>query len=63
MPCKKRMVGCKRTCLHRNDVREYSAAREAAEVQREAETGGYAAEIEQYRPIITFKSWLQDKGA
>jgi hypothetical protein len=39
--------------------REYRAAREAAEVQRENATGGYATELREYGPLITFKDWLE----
>ena len=55
------MVGCKRGCLHRTDVRDSRVAREAAEVTREAITGGHATELEQYPPIIDYKTWLTSK--
>lgn len=47
--------------LHRQSVDEYHMAREAAQVHRETATGGYAAEMKAYGPIITYKSWLMGR--
>lgn len=58
MPCAPRMSACKRTCLHRQRVQEYTAARLAAEEAREAVTRGWATEMAEHQPIITFKDWL-----
>lgn len=65
MSCRKGMPvrgidrpGCKRDCLHRAMVRDYTAAREAAELRREQATAGYPAETEQFGPILNFRAWL-----
>ena len=58
MPCSKGMVKCRRDCLHRAMVRDYRAAREAAELRREAATAGYATETRQFGPILDFRAWL-----
>lgn len=57
------MTGCRLSCLHKQMVMEYRAAREAAELAREAECVGYATETAAYGPIVTFKSWLLDRRA
>ncbi len=58
VPCKPRMAGCAASCLHRQLVDEYRAARAADELAQEAATAMYAAERALYRPLVTFKSWL-----
>lgn len=58
MPCAPRMSRCKRTCLHRQLVQEYQAARIAAEMAREDVTRGHRTETEEYGPILDFKTWL-----
>lgn len=65
MSCRKGMPvrgvdrpGCKRDCLHRAMVRDYAAAREAAELAREKVAAGYPAETKDHGPILTFRSWL-----
>jgi hypothetical protein len=40
-------------------VRDYAAAREAAELARERVTAAYPAETEQHGPILDFRSWLR----
>lgn len=47
-----------RRCLHCVSVDAYRAARIAAELAREEATGGWATEIAEYGPIVTFKDWL-----
>ena len=59
MPCSARMIGCKRSCLHRQMVQEYRLERHRQELVREAETNGHAAELALYPPIVTFKDWLK----
>jgi len=54
------MRACKSSCLHRRLVLDYRAARHAAELQREQATGGYAAELAEHAPIITFQQYLID---
>ena len=39
-------------------VRDYQAAREAAEVARETATGGHPTETREHAPLITFKAYL-----
>lgn len=56
--CGPRMAGCRRDCGHRQLVHAYRAAREAAELDREATCAGYAAEEAAYGPLPTFKAWL-----
>lgn len=58
MPCQTNMTGCRRGCLHRAFVRDYHAAREAAELRRESATGGYPTETAEHGPILTFRDWL-----
>lgn len=58
MPCPPQMLGCRRGCRHRAMVEEYRLARHAAECAREDATRGYATELSEYQPIITFKLWL-----
>lgn len=47
-----------RSCQHCVSVDAYRAARIAAELAREEAAGGWATEIADYGPIITFKRWL-----
>jgi hypothetical protein len=57
------MTACRRRnpgCPHLQFVKEYQAAREAAEAKRDAECLGYATETSMYPPIVTFHSWLID---
>ena len=49
---------CKGDCRRCRLVADYRAAREAAELQRERETCGYATETALYGPIVTFKDFL-----
>lgn len=63
MPCAPYMAGCRTSCLHRQLVHEYRAARAAAEAAQEAATLGYAAEARDYGPIVTFKAWLEDRAS
>lgn len=56
------MADCKRTCLHRTFVYEYRVARHAQELQREEATLGYATEMKNHNPIITFQDWLKGLG-
>jgi hypothetical protein len=63
MPCKPRMAGCRRGCLHRRLVFDYRNARQAAEALRGELTLGYAAEAKiaeaELGPIEpTFKQWI-----
>lgn len=58
MPCKKGMQGCHALCRHRRLVDEYRAERDRQEVVRETATGGYATELAEYPPIVTFQQWL-----
>jgi hypothetical protein len=51
----------KRGCLHCRLVADYRLARHAAELLREATTGAYRSEVEEYddlHPLPTFKKWL-----
>lgn len=64
MPCAKGMVGCKRNCLHRQQVEEYRLARHAQILAEEERTLGGRGEREIERqnfikPPITFREWLQ----
>lgn len=58
MPCKPRMAGCRASCLHRQLVDDYRAARAAAEAAQEAKDYGYTTERRLNGPIITFRDWL-----
>lgn len=63
MPCSPSMIACRRRnpgCPHLQFVKEYQAAREAAEAERDAACLGYDTETAQHPPIVTFKSWLSD---
>jgi hypothetical protein len=54
------MSRCRAGCLHRRLVGDYRVARHAAELAREAETGGYETEAAGLPPISpTFKEWLE----
>jgi hypothetical protein len=59
MACRKRMAGCSISCLHRQTVEEYRAARQAQEEKREQETAMYDAEMAEYGTIIHFSEWLK----
>jgi len=59
MPCVKGMTACRRGCLHRQLVAEYRAARHAAELALEAQTGMYPAELAAAARPITFREWLE----
>lgn len=48
----------RRGCRHCVSVDAYRAARIAAELAREEATGGWATEIAEYGPIVTYKDWL-----
>jgi hypothetical protein len=52
-----------RGCRHCTDVDVYRAARLAAELAREEATRGWATELAQYPPIITFRDWLIQSAA
>lgn len=54
------MRGCRALCLHRQLVMEYRAERHRQEVEREAATGGYEAELDDYGEIVTFRRWIED---
>lgn len=41
---------------------EYRVARHAQELQREEATLGYATEMKNHNPIITFQDWLKGLG-
>lgn len=58
MPCSKRMAACPMSCLHKQRIEEYRAARQAAEEMREYETIGYQTEMAEYGPIISLREWL-----
>src|SRR3954465_13448899 len=63
MPCSPGMIACRLRnpgCPHLRFVRDYGLAREAAVAKRDADTLGYATELEAYPPIVTFKSYLVD---
>jgi hypothetical protein len=57
------MRGCVATCAHRRFVRDYQAERWRQEIERDAATGGYATELSEHPPIITFKKWLTDHAS
>ena len=63
MPCSPGMRNCVATCAHRRFVRDYQSERMRQEMTREDVTGGYATEISEHPPIITFKQWLVDHAA
>lgn len=54
------MRKCRAGCGHRAFVREYQAERARQELAREEATNGYEAEMAQYPPLVTFKTWLVD---
>lgn len=59
--CAPRLAGCSASCLHRQLVEGYWAARECDERDLERETALYPAEVAEYRaerPLVTFKAWL-----
>jgi hypothetical protein len=47
-----------RGCQHCVSVDAYRAARVAAELAREETTRGWATELSEYPPIVTFRDWL-----
>lgn len=59
MPCARGMHGCRPSCQHRAKVLDYRAARHAAELAREASTGGYPSELAAAAPLITFRQYLE----
>jgi hypothetical protein len=66
MPCSKGMRKCRLDCLHRRDVHDYQAARNADEERMEQETALYPGDVElwkQRNTMITFKDWLVGKKA
>ena len=52
-----------RHCRHCRSVEAYRAARIAAELRRDEATRGWATELAEYPPIITFKEWLRQSAA
>lgn len=62
MPCSPGMRACRALCVHREMVQAYRLERGRQEVEREEATGGYATEIAEYPPLITFKDWLVGTG-
>lgn len=52
------MRRCAASCAHRRFVREYQAERHRQEIDRETATGGYATEMAEHPPLVTFKKWL-----
>lgn len=63
MPCSPGMRGCRRGCLHRQLVMDYRAERWRQEALREEATGGYATELAEHAPIVTFRDWLEQHRA
>ena len=64
MPCSKAMLKCRADCLHRRDVQEYRAARNADEERMERETRLFPGDIAIWKEanyMITFKDWLIGK--
>ena len=57
------MTGCRRDCRHRAFVLDYRAERERQEIERETATGGSAAEVAEYPPLVTFRDWLEQHAA
>lgn len=62
MPCKKGMVGCRRSCAHRMAVHEYRVARHNDMLIEEGVTLGDPEEIAVRREMgnrpITFREWI-----
>lgn len=64
MPCSKAMRTCRADCLHRRDVQEYRAARNADEERMERETRLFPGDIVIWKEanyMINFKDWLTGK--
>lgn len=64
MPCSRGMRLCRSDCLHRRDVGEYRAARQADEERMEYETRLFAGDVTIWKEanyMITFKDWLIGK--
>jgi len=58
------MLTCRADCLHRRDVQEYRAARNADEERMEHETRLFAGDVALWKEanyMITFKDWLTGK--
>lgn len=58
------MLGCRADCLHRRDVQEYRAARNADEERMERETRLFPGDIKIWKEanyMIIFKDWLTGK--
>ena len=60
---RKHRPDCTHCARTRDLALQYRLAREAAELQREHVTGSYVSELKEYKPIITFKQWLQNTAA
>lgn len=64
--CAPRMAGCPATCLHRQNVEAYRAQRELELAALEAETNLLPGDVEwylqNYGPLIDFKTWLTTSG-
>jgi hypothetical protein len=52
------MAGCSASCLHRQLVEHYRIERERQLVERELVTGGYATELDEHGPVVSFRDWL-----
>lgn len=66
MPCTPRMRACRGSCLHRQVVEDYRAARQAWWEAAEAATALYPAELEEYcrqHPAPNFRDWLIGQSA
>lgn len=44
-------------------VLDYRSERDRQESMRDATTGGYAAELAEHPPLVTFRSWLEAHAA
>lgn len=53
------MAGCRALCLHRQLVEHYRIERERQLQARELATGGYATELDEHGPVVTFRDWLE----
>lgn len=63
MPCSPGMSSCRAGCGHRALVMAYRVERHRQEMAREAVTGGYATELAEHPPLITFAEWLTQHAA
>ncbi len=63
MPCTKGTTGCHRLCAHRTLVDDYRVARMNAEQARDDVTHGWATELREHPPIVTFKDWLKQMAS